>query len=117
MQFLKAFFSKFFLKSSGKAPALPAFVSLWAVLFLFGLTVRSVLSPVLFAVLFLFYRKTLKPGASTHKNDWKYVNFKLPDSPTTATYVVRVTQFQINNDWVKTIMRKHQPVKKCPVHI
>ena len=60
MQFLKAFFSKFFLKSSGKAPALPAFVSLWAVLFLFGLTVRSVLSPVLFAVLFLFYRKTLK---------------------------------------------------------
>ena len=63
------------------------------------------------------YRKTLKPGASTHKNDWKYVNFKLPDSPTTATYVVRITQFQINNDWVKTIMRKHQPVKKCPVHI
>ena len=63
------------------------------------------------------YRKTLKPGASTHEKDWKYVNFKLPDSPTTATYVVRVTQFQINNDWVKTIMRKHQPVKKCPVHI
>ena len=63
------------------------------------------------------YHKTLKPGASTHEKDWKYVNFQLPASSSVSQYVVRITQYQINNDWIKTIMRKHQPTKKCPVHL
>ena len=63
------------------------------------------------------YRKTLSPGASTREKDWKYVDFKLPDSLTVSTYEVRVTQYQIDGDWVKTIRKKYQPTKKCPVHI
>ena len=55
MRFLKAFF----LHSTDRiSPALPAFVSLWAILFLAGLTVRSVLSPALFVLLYLFYART-----------------------------------------------------------
>ncbi|MBR2662502.1 MAG: Ig-like domain-containing protein [Clostridia bacterium] len=65
----------------------------------------------------MVYRNALPSGASTKQSGWKYVNFKLPDSPTVATYEVRVTQFQIDGDWVKTIRKKYQPFKSCPVHI
>ena len=65
----------------------------------------------------MVYRNALSPGASTKQSGWKYVNFKLPDSPTVATYEVRVTQFQIDGDWVKTIRKKYQPFTNCPVHI
>ena len=63
------------------------------------------------------YKGTLAPGAYSKNNQWKYVNFKLPDSMTVAQYEVRITEFQIDNDWVKTIRKKNQPSKKCPVHI
>ena len=56
----------------------------------------------------MVYRNALPSGASTKQSGWKYVNFKLPDSP---------TQFQIDGDWVKTIRKKYQPFKSCPVHI
>ena len=65
----------------------------------------------------MVYKNALAPGASTKQSGWKYVNFKLPESLTVSTYEVRVTQFQIDGDWVKTIRKKYQPFKRCPVHI
>ena len=65
----------------------------------------------------MVYKRTLLPGEATKESGWKYVNFKLPDSMTVSTYVVTVTKYQIDNDWVKTIRKKFQPTKKCPVHI
>ena len=63
------------------------------------------------------YKKTLKPGASTKEKDWKYVDFKLPESLKVSEYVVKITQYQIENDWIKNIRKKHQPTKHCPVHL
>ena len=63
------------------------------------------------------YRRTLGPGASTRDDGWKTVDFMLPDSPTVSTYVVKVTTYQIDNDWIKTIRRRNQPTRECPVHI
>lgn len=65
----------------------------------------------------LVYTKTLEPGASTRENGWKTVDFMLPDSLTVSDYEIRVTQFEIEHDWVKVLPRKKQPSKKCPVHI
>ena len=63
------------------------------------------------------FRKQLLPGEMTTEKDWKYVNFKLPESTTVAEYQVRIVQYQIDNDWVKTIRKKFQPLFKCPVHL
>ena len=65
----------------------------------------------------MVYRKTLEPGASTKEKDWKVINFKLPDSTTVAEYVVKITEFEIDHDWIKVIRKKNQPTKKCPVHL
>ena len=65
----------------------------------------------------MVYKKTLKPGASTKEKDWKTVNFKLPESTTVHEYVVKVTEFEIDHDWIKLIRKKNQPTKKCPVHL
>ncbi len=63
------------------------------------------------------YRKTLQPGASTREENWKYVDFMLPDSLIVSEYVVKITEYQIENDWIKLIQKKHQPTKICPVHL
>ena len=63
------------------------------------------------------HKKNLKPGTSTKESDWQYVDFKLPDSPTVAEYVVKITQYQIENDWVKNVRKKYQQTIKCPVHL
>ena len=63
------------------------------------------------------YKRTLYPGETTREQYWKYVNFKLPASTKTSEYVVKITQFQIDNDWVKVIPKRKQPTKHCPVHI
>jgi len=65
----------------------------------------------------MVYRKTLAPGASTKEKDWKTVDFMLPESLTVSKYVIKVTQFEIDHDWIKVIRPKNQPTKKCPVHI
>ena len=65
----------------------------------------------------MIYTRTLEPGESTRENGWKTVDFMLPDSPTVSTYVIKITQFEIDHDWVKVIRNKYQPTKKCPVHI
>ena len=65
----------------------------------------------------MVYKKTLNPGASTKEKDWKTVNFKLPDSPTVHEYVVKITEFEIDHDWIKVIRKNNQPTQKCPVHL
>lgn len=65
----------------------------------------------------MVYNKPLEPGASTREGNWKLVNFMLPDSPLVSDYVMTLTEFQIDNDWVKTIRQKNRPTKRCPVHI
>ena len=65
----------------------------------------------------MVYNRLLAPGASTQEGYWKLVNFMLPDSPTVSDYVMTLTEFQIDGDWVKVIRQKNRPKKKCPVHI
>ena len=65
----------------------------------------------------MVYRKTLAPGASTKEKDWKTVDFMLPESLTVSKYVIKVTQFEIDHDWIKVIRKNNQPTKKCPVHL
>ena len=65
----------------------------------------------------MVYKKTLEPGDTTKEKDWKTVNYKQPDSTTVAEYVVKITEFEIDHDWIKVIRKKNQPTKKCPVHL
>lgn len=65
----------------------------------------------------MVYKKTLEPGASTKEKEWKIVNYKLPESTTVHEYVVKVTEFEIDHDWIKLIRKRNQPTKKCPVHL
>lgn len=65
----------------------------------------------------MVYSRTLGPGESTRDNYWKTINFMLPDSMTVSTYVFKITQFEIDHDWIKVIRRNHQPTRKAPVHI
>lgn len=64
----------------------------------------------------MMYKHTLNPGERTSDRYWKNVDYKRPESLTVSEYVVKVTQFQIDNDWIKTIRKFNQPTKKCPVH-
>ena len=63
------------------------------------------------------YKKTLEPGDVTKEKNWKTVNFKLPESLTVHEYVVKIVEFEIDNDWIKVIRKNNQPTKKCPVHL
>ena len=65
----------------------------------------------------MVYNRSLDPGESTQERYWKTVNFMLPQDPTVSYYVIKVVEYQIDNDWVKTIQKRNQPGKKCPVHI
>ena len=65
----------------------------------------------------MVYTRSLDPGESTQEKYWKTVNFMLPDDPTVSYYVIKVVEYQIDNDWVKTIQQRNQPTKKCPVHV
>lgn len=52
----------------------------------------------------------LAPGESTGKNHWKNVNFKTPSCGMDSTRgQIIVYQYQIENDWVKTIRQNHRP--------
>ena len=56
------------------------------------------------------YRKTLKPGAVTKKDGWKAENYDKEVG--LKSMVVRIVEFQINNDWVKVIRKGNRPKKK-----
>ena len=55
-------------------------------------------------------KKTLAPGASGKwKNNGKIKDFKMPEDEVPGWIVVRITSFQIENDWIKSIREKKQP--------
>ncbi len=64
----------------------------------------------------MIYTRTVEPGKSTIDRYWQTLDYKLPESMIVAQYEVHITEFQIENDWVKLIRKKNQPTKKCPVH-
>ena len=53
------------------------------------------------------YSKRLKPGKTTPDDQWTFVNYDKDYGFQWMT--VRVTQYQIDNDWVKTIQKRRQP--------
>ncbi len=57
------------------------------------------------------YRKPLGPGAVTKQNQWKMIDYarEYVNGHGLAAIVVRIVEFQIDNDWVKTIRKNHQP--------
>ena len=57
------------------------------------------------------YSKKLEPGATTKEGQWKLINFNkdLANQEGFAAIVVRITEFQIDNDWVKVIRKNRQP--------
>lgn len=65
----------------------------------------------------LVYNHTLSPGAKTKENGWKVVDFKDPESPAVVEFEVRITEFEIDHDWVKLIRKNNQPKKNIPVHL
>ena len=56
------------------------------------------------------YKKTLKPGAVTKEDGWKAENYDRELG--FKSMVVRIVEFQINNDWVKVIRKNNRPKKK-----
>ena len=64
------------------------------------------------------YKKALAPGESTKDNQWKLVDYNrnLANQEGFAAIVVRITEFQIDNDWVKTIRKNRQPKKEYDPH-
>ena len=57
------------------------------------------------------YKKTLEPGASTKDSQWKLLDYNkdLANQEGIAAIVVRITEFQIDNDWVKVIRKNREP--------
>lgn len=57
------------------------------------------------------YSKKLEPGATTKEEHWKLINYNkdLANQEGFAAIVVRITEFQIDNDWVKVIRKNRQP--------
>ena len=64
------------------------------------------------------YSRKLDPGATTKEDQWKLINYNkdLANQNGFAAVVVRITEFQIDNDWVKVIRKNHQPEKKYDPH-
>ena len=64
------------------------------------------------------YSRKLDPGATTTEDQWKLINYNKDHANQNgfAAVVVRITEFQIDNDWVKVIRKNHQPEKKYDPH-
>ena len=59
------------------------------------------------------YRGTLSPGSTTSAKGWKLVDFDKGYANTNGigAIVFRVTEFQIDNDWVKTVRKNNRKMK------
>ena len=57
------------------------------------------------------YSKPLAPGATSQEDQWKMIDYDkdLANQSGFAAIVARITEFQIDNDWVKVIRRNRQP--------
>ena len=58
-------------------------------------------------VLQLTYSKKLNPGEKTPEDKWKIKDYDL--SPGFHKMVVRIVEYQIDNDWVKALPKNRQP--------
>ena len=64
------------------------------------------------------YNRTLFSGNTTREDQWKLIDFNkdLANQQGFAAIVVRITEFQIDNDWVKVIRQNRQPKTKYDPH-
>ncbi len=53
------------------------------------------------------YNKRLSPGATTKKDEWKMIDYDKDLG--FQSFVARIIEFQIDNDWVKVIRKNNQP--------
>ena len=53
------------------------------------------------------YNHAIKPGESTPKNEWQFKNYN--NQLGFKRMIVRVTKYQIDNDWVMEIKDRYQP--------
>ena len=61
----------------------------------------------------LVYRKELSHGKKTIDKYWKAEDYLPPDPSVASRYVVRITEFEIDYDWVKLIRTHNQPSMTC----
>lgn len=57
----------------------------------------------------MVYRKTLKHNAVTPDDAWQNAVIPLTELPPVSQYVIKITQYEINNDWIKTIQKQNRP--------
>ena len=59
------------------------------------------------------YNKTLAPGKTTSEDGWKPVDYDrdLVNTEGMAAIRVRIAEFQIDNDWVKTVRKNNRQAK------
>ena len=55
----------------------------------------------------------LNPGESTKAYVWKTLDFMQPQGA--AAYEVKITQYQIDDDWIRMIQKFNQPKKKLQI--
>ena len=53
------------------------------------------------------YSHSVKPGESTPKNEWKFKNYN--NQLGFKRMIIRITKYQIDNDWVMEIKDRYQP--------
>ena len=61
----------------------------------------------------LVYRKELSHGKKTIDKYWKAEDYLPPNPSVASRYVVRITEFEIDYDWVKLIRTHNQPSMTC----
>ena len=61
----------------------------------------------------MVYRETLNPGESTKAYVWKTLDYMQPQGA--AAYEVKITQYQIDDDWIRMIQKFNQPKKKLQI--
>ena len=56
------------------------------------------------------YSKPLAPGKSTSADGWKLINFdrERVNQEGMAAIKVRISEFQIDNDWIKTVRKNNR---------
>lgn len=64
------------------------------------------------------YSRPLNPGATSQEGQWKLIDYNrdMANTQGFAAIVTHITEFQIDNDWVKAIRRNRQPRRAYDPH-
>ena len=64
------------------------------------------------------YSRPLNPGATSQEGQWKLIDYNrdMANTQGFAAIVTHITEFQIDNDWVKAIRRNRQPRRVYDPH-